>query len=249
MEENIKEYGQANFNLPHDIVPLPSGGIFYKNKKKSVKVGYLTAADENLLLGKGANFLMQLLRNKIYEYDLKPEDMLEGDIEAVLIFLRNTSFGPEIEINTTDPKTGKLFNVSIDLSELNIIKGKTPNEDGTFTIKLPKSGDTLKVKPLTFGEINSISEAIENYPKNIVPPRVTMRLSKEIVEINGNTNKGDIAKYVENMPIIDSKFIRKFLNENEPKLDMKKNVKTPSGDMTTVNAGFGVDFFRPFFGI
>ena len=40
---NEREYGQMNFNLPHDVVPLPSQGLFYKNKKKSIKVGYLTA--------------------------------------------------------------------------------------------------------------------------------------------------------------------------------------------------------------
>lgn len=248
MEEDIKEYGQANFNLPHDVVQLPSGGIFYKNKKKSVKVGYLTAADENLLLG-NSNFVIPLLRNKLYEYDIKPEDMVEGDIEAILIFLRNTSFGPDLEIKTMDFKTGNYFNATIDLSELNIIKGQNPDDDGTYTIKLPKSGDTIKLKPLTYGDIMSMNDAIEMYPKNRIAPRVTMRLTKEIIEINGNKTKGDIAEYVENMPIADSKYIRKFLNENEPKLDLKKNVKTPSGDMTTVYAGFGVDFFRPFFGI
>jgi hypothetical protein len=44
-----KTAGQDNFSLPHDIVSLPSQGIFYKNKKKSVKVGFLTAADENII--------------------------------------------------------------------------------------------------------------------------------------------------------------------------------------------------------
>jgi hypothetical protein len=28
---------------------------------------------------------------------------------------------------------------------------------------------------------------------------------------------------------------------------MKKTVTTPSGELLTVNVGFGVDFFRPFF--
>jgi hypothetical protein len=49
------------------------------------------------------------------------------------------------------------------------------------------------------------------------------------------------------MPIADSKFIRKFMEENEPRLDMKRVVMTPSGEKLTVNVGFGVDFFRPFF--
>ena len=43
MNEQIA--GQENFSLPHDIVVLPSEGKYYKNKKKSVKVGYLTAVD------------------------------------------------------------------------------------------------------------------------------------------------------------------------------------------------------------
>ena len=43
--ENEMLYGQENFSLPHDVVKLPSGGLYYKSKKKSMKVGYLTAAD------------------------------------------------------------------------------------------------------------------------------------------------------------------------------------------------------------
>ena len=44
------QYGQMDFNLPHDMVSLPSKGIFYKPKKESLKVGYLTASDENILM-------------------------------------------------------------------------------------------------------------------------------------------------------------------------------------------------------
>ena len=70
MEQNIINAGQDNFTLPHDVVQLPTGGVFYKNKKKTVKVGYLTANDENILLsglqqGK-ENIVLGLLRNKLY---------------------------------------------------------------------------------------------------------------------------------------------------------------------------------------
>jgi hypothetical protein len=56
-----------------------------------------------------------------------------------------------------------------------------------------------------------------------------------------------IAKFVESMPISDSKFVRNFMNENEPRLDMTKTIAAPSGEKLTVNVGFGADFFRPFF--
>ena len=49
MEQDVYAAGQQDFNLPHDIIELPSRGLFYKSKKKSVKVGYLTAFDENII--------------------------------------------------------------------------------------------------------------------------------------------------------------------------------------------------------
>ena len=113
-EQNVN---QMNFNLPHDVITLPSGGRFYKNKKKSVKVGFLTASDENILANasnmSGDQVIQQLIRSKVYEPDLKVDDMLEGDIEAILIFLRSSAFGPEYTINLTDPETGKKFETVI----------------------------------------------------------------------------------------------------------------------------------------
>jgi len=87
----------------------------------------------------------------------------------------------------------------------------------------------------------------DSYPKGRVVPKVTWRLQTEIIEVNGSTDKAEISKFVEQMPILDSKFIRKFMNDNEPRLDLSKVVNTPSGEKMTVNVGFGVDFFRPFF--
>ena len=241
------QYATQNLSLPHDVVPLPSGGIFYKNKKSSVKVGYLTANDENIIMGGGEDLTINLIRAKLFEPDLRPEDLLEGDIEAILIFLRNTAFGPEITLNLTDPKTAKSFQGTVTLDELNIKKGLTPGEDGYYETTLPKSGAKVKLKPLTFGELNEIREMVNKYPQGRPAPRVTWRLERQIVELNGSKDKGEIAKFVQSMLILDSKHITKFLDENEPKLDMQRIVTTPSGDRLTVNVGFGVEFFRPFF--
>lgn len=241
------DYGQQNFTLPHDVVPLPSQGIFYKNKKKSLKVGYLTASDENILMGGGNDVTITLLRSKIYEPDVRVEDLLEGDVEAILIFLRNTAFGPEMTMNLTDPVTRKTFQTNVMLDELNILKGQEPNEDGTYTILLPKSESTIKLKPLNYGEILEISRMADTYPQGRVVPKITWRLQKEIVEIDGSTDKAMISKFVETMPIADSKFVRNFMDTNEPRLDMRKTILAPSGEKLTVNVGFGADFFRPFF--
>ena len=247
MDNQARDYGQDNFTLPHDVVQLPSQGVFYKNKKKAIKVGYLTASDENILMGGANDLTMSLLRAKIYEPDIKVEDLIEGDVEAILIFLRNTAFGPEMTLNVTDPATKKQFQTTVMLDELSIISNQKPNEDGSFTVMLPKSQSTIKVKPLSYGEIQDINRMASTYPQGRVVPRVTWRMEKEILEIDGSRDKSQIAKFIESMPIVDSKFIRNFMNENEPRLDMNKTIMTPSGERLTVNVGFGVDFFRPFF--
>jgi len=245
-----KQYGQQGFNLPHDVVKLPSGGVFYKSKKKSLKVGYLTAADENLLMSETnrEGLIMTLLRSKIYETDIKPEDLLQGDIQAVLIFLRNTAFGPEYNVRVTDPMTGKEFDTTISLEELFIKKTENqPSEEGTFQTILPKSGMSVKIKPLSFGELNELDKMAEGYPTGRVAPKQTWKLNKMIVEINGSSDRGVISQNVEQLPIADAKYIRKFIEENEPSLDLVKKVIAPSGKETLVNVLFGVEFFRPFF--
>jgi hypothetical protein len=247
MDNQAREHGQSNFSLPHDVVPLPTQGFFYKNKKKSIKVGYLTANDENILMAGGTDMTQTLLRSKIYEPDLRIEDLLEGDVESILIFLRNTAFGPEMELNLTDPVTKKPFKGVVRLDELDVIKGVQPSDDGTFVTMLPKSQTTVKLKPMTYGEILDVQKMAESYPQGRTAPKVTWRLNKQIVEINGVTDRSEISKFIDQMPIADSKYIRKFMDENEPKLDLTRTVMAPSGEKLTVNVGFGVDFFRPFF--
>ena len=251
--ENEIQYGQMNFNLPHDVVPLPSQGLFYANKKKSVKVGYLTAQDENLLASVNmgtTNVIGQLLKSKIYEPDVRIDDLLPGDVEAILIFLRNTAFGPKYKISSIDPQTSKRFESEIELSELNIKQTESkPGVDGYFETKLPMSDDVVKLRLLTYGEESLIDSELDLYPDGMIAPKVTRKLESYIVSINGSLDREQIVKYIQMMPIRDSQFIRKFINDSEPRLDLKKQVIAPSGERVDTSVSFGVEFFRPFFGV
>ncbi|MDA9279955.1 hypothetical protein N9P74_00180 [bacterium] len=252
MDDNLMKAGTENFTLPHDVVKLPSGGKFYKNKKKSVKVGYLTASDENMLISalqsNAGDLTYQLLRSKVYEPDMRPEDLIDGDIEAILLFLRNTSFGPEYEVRLQDPGTSKMFDHTIVLDELDIIKPEfEPTQEGYFVVKLPKSDVTIKLRPITFGESREIESKRLQYPTSRVAPIINWKLEKQIIELNGDEDKGKISKFINEMPIFDSKFIRKFLDKNVPALDLKRSIYAPSGELVTSDVTFGVEFFRPFF--
>ena len=249
MDENLIKYGQTDFTLPHDVVKLPSGGKFYSNKKKTVKIGYLTASDENLLMGSNPNdLILSLVRNKLYEPDIKPEELLNGDLEAILIFLRNTSFGSEYTINSVDPQTNKVFQTTINLEELDLrIPNVESDENGTWTVTLPKSQSQVTLRPLTYGELNEINKQADTYPQNRVAPKMTWRLQKQIISVNGDNTPQTINKFIETMPILDSKFIRRFIDENEPKIELKRIVTAPSGSKVDVEIAFGSEFFRVFF--
>ena len=176
--------------------------------------------------------------------------MLGGDIEAILLFLRNTAFGTKYVLSSYDPKTNQRFDAEVDLSELNIKRvDLTPDQDGLFETTLPISKDVVKLKLLTYGEENMIDKEMDEYPKSMIAPIITRKLEAQIMSINGNSDRESIVKYVQQMPIADSKFIRKFLKEVEPRLDLTKQVRTPSGEMIDITVNFGVDFFRPFFGV
>ena len=247
------QYGQMDFNLPHDVVSLPSKGMFYKPKKESLKVGFLTAADENLLMSQNIpkeGLITTLLKNKIYEPGFDVGQMIDVDVQAVLLFLRNTAFGPEYNYIITDPITNKKFEVAINIDEVNYIPSvHQPSVDGFFSTELPKSGAKVKCKVLTVKETNEIDSIQNSYPENMVAPIMTKRLESQIVELNGERDKGKIAQFVNQMPISDSKYLRKFLRECEPKLDLLRTITAPSGEKVAVEVTFGAEFFRPFFSV
>jgi hypothetical protein len=216
-----------------------------------LKVGYLTAADENILMSQNNNkegLVKTLLRNKIYEPGFDINQMLNVDVQAILIFLRNTAFGPEYNFVVKDPKTSKEFETTILIDELNYIDPKIkPDSEGLYTLILPKSKKTVRLKVLNIGEDAEIESLADKYPKGMIAPIVTKRLEKQIVELDGNRDKGVISTFVNQMPIMDSKEIKKFLIDCEPKIDLNKQIIAPSGEEVTVTVNFGVEFFRPFF--
>jgi hypothetical protein len=247
------QYGQMDFNLPHDVVSLPSKGIFYKPKKESLKVGFLTASDENLLMSQNIakdGLIYNLLKNKIYEPGFDVNSMIDVDVQAVLIFLRNTSFGGEYNYTFIDPKTNIQFETTILIDELNYIKPlHEANEQGYFSFMLPKSKKNVKVRLLTLGDQRDLDKLESQYPSGLIAPVVTKRVEKHRIEIEGETDRMKISEFINQMPISDSKDLRKFLKDCEPKIDLNKTVVAPSGEKITFDVAFGAEFFRPFFSI
>lgn len=240
--------------IAYDVVELPSRGIHYQNKKKSLKVAYLTAADENVLSAQNLiatnGVVDELLRRKILDRDIQIEDIVEEDRQAVLIFLRNTAFGPEYKLRLIDPQTEKEFTVSVDMSELKFKDFNLESDaNGEYSYFMEKSQVQITFKFLTPKQEKELDELKKSWNGQGVAPIITKQLEMMIKSVAGNKDMMNIHNFVERLPIKDSQDFRKFVKENKPGLELTKTVKTPSGEDVQVEIGFGVEFFRPFYGI
>jgi hypothetical protein len=240
--------------IAYDVVELPSRGIHYSNKKKSIKVAYLTAADENILSSSNliANNMVteELLKRKILDRDFSVEEMVDEDKQAVLIFLRNTAFGSEYKFYLTDPKTNEEFTTDVDLSELKFKDfNLEPDVNGEFSYRMNKSNVDVTFKFLTQKQIKELDEIEKSWNGNGVPPIATKRLEMMIKSVAGNRDMMNIHNFIQKLPLKDSQDFKKFVRDNTPGLDLKKTVKSPSGESIQVEVGFGVEFFRPFYGL
>lgn len=241
--------------ISYDVVELPSRGINYTNKKKSVRVAYLTAADENILSSPNliatSGVINELIRRKVLDKDLALEDIVEEDRQAILIFLRNTAFGSEYNMSLTDPKTNEKFSTVVDLSRLKL-KDFTLVEDanGEYEFFLEKCKLPITFVYPTQKQEEEIQKIKESWNGIGVAPIVTKRLEMMIKSVNGNRGMMEIHNFIESkMPIKDSQDFRKYAAKNKPGVDLTQTVTTPSGEDIQVEIGFGVEFFRPFYGL
>ena len=240
--------------IAYDVVELPTKGIYYKNKKKSVRVAYLTAADENILSSQNliasGKVVDELLKRKIVDKDLSIDDIVEEDRQAILIFLRNTAFGSDYTLTATDPKTNNTFTVDVDLSQLKV-KDFTLEEDvnGEYPFYMEKSKANITFQFLTLKQEKEIEEIRKSWNGVGVAPVITKQLEFMIKSVGGNKEQMSIRQFIESLPIKDSQDFRKYVSENKPGLDLTQTVTTPSGDNIQIEIGFGVEFFRPFYGL
>jgi hypothetical protein len=241
-------------SIAYDVVELPSRGIHYQNNKKSLRVAYLTAADENIItspnLIQSNNVIPELLKRKILDRDIQFDEIVEDDKRAVLIFLRNTSFGTEYTVTLTDPGTGKDFTVKVDLSTLSFKDFNLKSDsNGEYPYFMEKTKSDITFKFLNQKQENEIKEIETNWNGNGAPPIITKQLEFMIKSVKGNRDIMGIHNFIQNLPIKDSQDFRKYVLENKPSIDFSRKVIAPSGEEVQFNIGFGVEFFRPFYGL
>lgn len=145
--ENVPDYVQ------YDIIPLPSNGQCYKHKKSRIPVAYLTASDENLIASpnmyRDGKLLDVILQRKILDKDFKVDELCSGDRDAIILWLRATSYGEDYPIVATNPDNGKQYNVSVNLSEFKYFDFDLKSDENAVFEYTADNGDKIGLKFLT----------------------------------------------------------------------------------------------------
>lgn len=245
-EHNIPaEYLETEFLVPTEKVELPSKGVFYPNNKSSVTLKYLTAEEDDILystdLIKSGRVLDVLLDKAVLDKDLRPEDMLSGDRNYLLIEMRKTGLGSDyIPGEIQCPSCGEIYEPTIDLEKLNskplILM---PDSQGEYEVQLPLIKANIKFRLLTGKDEKRLAKlsdtkGVKNPGVVKVSKIITEKYVMQIMEVNGNRDKLHIKKFISIMPMKDSAFFREYLKRIEPGLDLSYEFECPSCTNTEI---------------
>ena len=149
-----------------DVLPLPSKGQCYPKNSPlrcgRIPVAYLTAADENIIASpnvyRDGKLLDIILDRKILDKRINVNDLCSGDRDAIILWLRGTSYGEDFPISATNPETGKQYNVTISLSQFDYknfdLEG---DENGLFDFET-NNGDEEQLKKTITSQITNINK-------------------------------------------------------------------------------------------
>jgi len=236
LKKEIKKLRKKKVDLSKQfsLINLPSKGVYYKNKKKSLLVRYLTAEEEHVLtdsmLLETGRAIELVLENLIIDEDVNVKELLLSDFQAVLIFLRSTAYGDSVEIKPTCPHCNKEGENEFKLSELEFKKQKIqPNENGKYVIFVPEVEMEFIISPLTLEkELEKIENETdddffmyknEDGEKTKIRKEKTLSLVYNIDSINGISDKEIIRKIIRKLSKKQLDSIVKFIKENEVGVD------------------------------
>ena len=240
---------ENQFTTPTEIVDLPSKGLVYPESNPlssgKIEMKYMTAKEEDILtnqnyINKGT-VLDELIKSLIVS-DVKYEDLIVGDKNALLVAARILGYGKDYKFEWG----GEEYNIDLTtiedklINEKLFVKGK--NE---FSFTLPSTGLEITFKLLTGADekkINAELEGLKKINKNI-SPELSTRLKYMITSVGSNRETKDIRQFIDNQLLArDSRALREYIKEVQPDVDL---TFFPDGSDTKVSIPVGLSFFWP----
>lgn len=252
-EKAMAKETDPDLMMSYEVVKLPSKGLFYSHGISEVNVEYMTSKDEDLLttpsLIENGSVLDVLLRRKIKTQGIVVEDLLAGDRNAIILFLRTSSYGADYSVQVGDPRTGIPFNTKVDLLKLQYKEvSEMPDAYGHFTVFIPMRKKTVTFRLLSSGEDIKIfkkAEQIKEAYNEEYSQYSTLKLKASIVAINEKTDRSYIDRFIDAMPALDAFTIRKKILDVSPDVNMEYEFTAKDGYKFSTNLSVGIDFFFP----
>jgi hypothetical protein len=172
-------------------------------------------------------------------------DLLSGDRLHILFYLRAISYGPEYSFRTR-MRDGTEQEIKTDVSKLTIVtlpdgfaEPWVAQIDGTtYELRLSRGKD----------EQEAIIEQMRNKKKSPNAPNSapTDALRRQIVSINGDTDRDNIVKHVGRMIAKTAHALRAEIVKNAPGPQLKIDViNQETGDPEEISVSITESFFRP----
>ncbi len=204
-------FNNMDSTMQYDVIQLPSNGECYKSKIDRIPVSYLTAYDENIItspnLYKDGLVIDFLLKNKIVNNAINVDELVSGDADAVILFLRATSYGADFPIVVTDPETGEQIDSVVDLTTLKPKEFKLiGDENGHFEFVTPLRKDKIKFRYLTRKmekQLRKVTE-LENYGAKAVTLDYEVSTIKSMLEVDDILTVGEKSKVREAVKLMES---------------------------------------------
>jgi hypothetical protein len=240
---------ENQFTTPTETVDLPSKGLVYPESNPlssgKVEMKYMTAKEEDILtnqnyISKGT-VLDELIKSLIVS-DVKYEDMIVGDKNALLVAARILGYGKEYKFEWD----GEEYNIDLTTIEDKPIDEKLFKKGvNEFNFTLPSTNIKITFKLLTGADekkINAELEGLKKINKN-ASPELSTRLKYMITSVEGNREAKDIRQFVDNQLLArDSRALREYIKEVQPDVDL---TFFPDGSNTKVSIPIGLSFFWP----
>lgn len=246
--------------FPTELIELPSKGWFYPPEHPlssgTIELYYMTAKHEDILtspnlIRKGI-VIDKLLESLIATKGVSYTDLFIGDRNAVMIAARILGYGKKYEPTVECPNCERASDVEINLEELKekdiefkaAQKGK--NE---FTFFLPMLKKEVVFKLLTYKDERDAQKELEAFRKNLkgdVSREVTTRMRYSIVSVDGERDRAELTKFIENMPARDAAALREYARQINPDIDLKFDFECPKcSHVDRVEVPIDVTFFWP----
>lgn len=245
-----------------EVVSLPSQGVLYPETNPlhtgQLNMKYMTAKEEDILtsqnLIKTGVVIDKLLQSLIVD-NIRYDDLLIGDKNAVLIAARILAYGKDYDVEISCPKCAETSKHVIDLTlfdEKNLQVGEYSPGVNEFWFELPASKRKVSYKCLTSGDERSIENELKGLKKiskiSGVDPEMTTRLKYIITSVDGNTDINFIRSFVDKELFSrDSFALRKEIQKITPDIKMEFPFECPNCSHEDPNMGMPLDvgFFWP----